>query len=205
LQAYGVDMLDELDATLAALLKKELPPEVGQVVTIDFANPGASYPPQDVKLPLINFFLYDAQESVVERNVTPLLQRSGSRTVLKVPPPVRMKCCYLVSAWTNTSAEGSSANEHALLGAVMKVLLGHPVLPTDVLQGGLQNTGGPPPSRSLEPAMLRSPADTWQAMGGRPKLSFNYSVSFEMPVMGGVEVPVVTEKVLKMRSGTESG
>ena len=52
-------MLQDLDATLAALLQAELSV---QNVAISFAPPDDQFPPSGVSLPAIDFFLYDIRE-----------------------------------------------------------------------------------------------------------------------------------------------
>src|SRR5215831_16286775 len=53
---HGLTMLQDLDATLAALLQAELSM---QNVAISFAPPEDQFPPSGVSLPAIDFFLYD--------------------------------------------------------------------------------------------------------------------------------------------------
>ena len=54
-------MLQDLDATLAALLQAELPV---QNVAISFHAPDSQFPPSGVNLPALAFFLYDVREDV---------------------------------------------------------------------------------------------------------------------------------------------
>src|SRR5215207_10417855 len=128
-------MIDDLDRTLEALLKRELPPGLVEQVAVTFATPNDQFPPASVALPAVDLFLYDVRENRELRRVEPRVERQNG-VVVQTPPPVRIDCSYLVTAWV---ADGSSSalDEHRLLGEVMRVLMRHPTLPDAILQGTL--------------------------------------------------------------------
>ena len=69
-------MLQDLDATLAALLQAELSV---QNVAISFAAPDDQFPPSGVSLPAIDFFLYDVREDHDLRSTQWELERQCQR------------------------------------------------------------------------------------------------------------------------------
>ena len=64
----------------------------------------------------------------------------------------------------------------------MRALLRHPALPEVLLQGRLRGQEPPLPTSTLQPGRLQSPAEFWQALGGKPKAALNYTVTIGMPV-----------------------
>ena len=58
-------MLQDLDATLAAVLSAEL---TVQNVAVSLAAPDDQFPPSGVGLPAISFFLYDVREDKALRS-----------------------------------------------------------------------------------------------------------------------------------------
>lgn len=197
-------MIDDLDRTLEALLRQELPPELVGQVTISFATPDDQFPPSTVPLPAIDLFLYDVRENLELRDAEWLLERSADGTARQHPPRVRVSCSYLVTAWASESSTTSAQDEHRLLGEVLTVLLRHPTLPEGVLQGALAAQDPPLPTSTLQAGQLQSMAEFWQALGGKPKAALNYTVTISVapraPVPAG---PPVLEKVLRLRQGTE--
>ena len=195
-------MLDDLDRSLNELLRRELPSGVVQQVSISFAPPDDKFPPSAVHLPAIDLFLYDIRENLELRDREWRLERRSDGTGLKIRPPVRVDCSYLVTAWAANSSSTPAYDEHRLLGEVMKVLLRHPVLPTSVLQGSLQGQDPPLPAVTLLSGQLQSLGEFWQALGGKPKAALNYTVTIGVDALACVETgPLVTDKMLKFRQG----
>jgi len=193
-------MIDDLDRTLEALLKRELPPGLVEQVAVTFATPNDQFPPASVALPAVDLFLYDVRENRELRRVEPRVERQNG-VVVQTPPPVRIDCSYLVTAWV---ADGSSSalDEHRLLGEVMRVLMRHPTLPDAILQGTLAQQEIPPPTSSLQQGHLQNLAEFWQALGGKPRAALNYTVTLALQVGAPVELgPPVMERTLRMRQG----
>lgn len=197
-------MIHDLDETLRELLTRTLPPGLVEQVTISFATPDDQFPPTSVTLPAIDLFLYDVQENRDLRSNEWRVERSSDGTSTKRPPPVRVDCSYLVTAWPSESAPNPAEDEHRLLGEVMKVLLRHLTIPAEVLQGDLQGQEPPLPTISLHPGRMQSVGEFWQAMGGKPKAALNYTVTLGVEVHKAVEIgPPVIDKTLKFRQGTK--
>ena len=91
--------------------------------------------------------------------------------VLRHKAPIRVDCSYLITAWSSTTHP--IADEHRLLGEVMKVLLRYRELPIDILQGELIGLAPPVRARVIRQGYLQSLGEFWQAMGGKPKASLH--------------------------------
>lgn len=170
-------MFDDLDTSLADLLRRELPPEITSQVSISFSTPGSDFPPSWVTLPTINLFLYDIQENVELRSGEPALERLTDGSVTRVSPPLRADCHYLVTAWASEGAQRPEQDEHRLLGEALRVLYRHRELPVEALRGSLKSQPFPLRATVLQQAASQSRADFWQALGGRPRAAFNFTVT----------------------------
>jgi hypothetical protein len=197
-------MISDLDSTLEALLTNELPSELVGQVAISFATPDGSFPPTSVSLPAIDLFLYDVRENRDLRSNEWIVNRKSDGTAVKQPPPVRVECSYLITAWSRDTVPDPAAEEHQLLGEVMKVLLCHATIPDAVLQGSLAGQRPALPAVTLQPGRLQSMGEFWQALGGKPKAALNYTVTIALPVRDSVETGVVTDKLLRFEQESET-
>jgi hypothetical protein len=197
-------MLNDLDNSLKTLLEKELPADLVGQVTISFESPDAQAA-QDANA--INLFLYDVRENWELRSNEWRLERTNGR-VTQQPPPARVDCSYLITAWSKLPDRhhDKADQEHLFLGQVMKVLLRYPVLPAAVLQGELEGQEPPVRAKPLQASQLQSLGEFWQAMGSKPKAMLNYTVTISVPVGEEVDLgPPVTDKLLKLRQMQEAG
>jgi hypothetical protein len=172
-------MLQDLDATIAALLDSELSMEN---VTISFATPDDQFPPSNVNLPAVALFLYDVREEHALRSTAWNVESSGDRLVTRGPAPARVNCSYLITAWSSESTPQPVADEHRLLGEVLKVLLRHRTIPDQYLRGELVGQAPSLPAKVITEAQLQSLGELWQAMGGRPKATLHYAVTISIDV-----------------------
>jgi hypothetical protein len=193
-------MIDDLDKTIAALLRRELPQSLAKQIQISFATPDNQFPPQSVTPPAVDLFLYDVRENLELRSNEVYVEARSNGTATRTRAPVRVDFSYLVTAWPSESVPDPAQDEHRLLGVVMRVLLRHRTLPADLLQGVLANQQPPLPVSTLQPGRLQSLGEFWQAMGGKPKAALNYMVTASVEVSEPEELFVVTEKVLKVRT-----
>ena len=192
-------MIDDLDRSIDALLRADMPPQLVEQISISFATPDDQFPPASVALPAIDLFLYDIRENQELRSNDWSLQWQDNRFT-REPPLVRVDCSYLVTAWASESSPTRAQDEHRLLGEAMMVLLRHPKLPAAVLQGRLQNQDPPLPAVALQPGRLQSMGEFWQALGGKPKAAFGYTVTIGLQPIEAIEVgDVVTEMTLEMQ------
>lgn len=200
-------MINALDETLAALLRRELAPGLSDQVQVSFATPDDQFPPPSVKLPAIDLFLYDVRENLELRSNEAYVERHADGTATRVWAPVRVDFSYLITAWPSEGIRDPSEDEHRLLGEVMLVLLRYRTIPEEVLQGVLVGQQPPLPVSSLQPGRLQSLGEFWQALGGKPKAALNYMVTLAIDVAPAEKVRLVTEKMkikIRMEMGAET-
>lgn len=192
-------MLHDLDTSLEALLHGQLPADLREQTTISFASPGSDFPPPAVTLPAISLFLYALSENHELRSSRPDWQIQPDRTAVRRPNPVRVDCHYLVTAWARDGVPNPEQDEHRLLGAAMVALLRHRSLPAEALRGSLKDSGSPVRTSVLHGEHVRSIADFWKVLGGKPRPSFSLIVTVAldaMPVEDGG--PLVQESIIKV-------
>lgn len=192
-------MINALDETLAALLRREFAAGLSDQVQVSFATPDDQFPPQSVTLPAIDLFLYDVRENLELRSNETYVERHADGTATRLPPPVRVDFSYLITAWPSESVPDPSEDEHRLLGEVMLVLLRYRTIPEEVLQGVLVGQQPPLPVSSLQPGRLQSLGEFWQALGGKPKAALNYMVTLAIDVAPAEKLRLVTDKKIKIR------
>jgi hypothetical protein len=182
-------LFQDLDATIAELLKRELPADLVSQITIAFATPDATFPPNYITLPAINLFLVGIQENLELRRMGHNTEhvKSDGRVVAKRAPR-RIDCLYMVTAWATSTVSRPEQDEHRMLGEAVRVLLRHVELPAEVLQGDLKNQPYPVRTKIMA-TPERGRAEYWQALGGRPRTIFDYtvtlSVDIEEPILVG--------------------
>lgn len=195
-------MINALDETLAALLKHDLPSVLTDRVEISFATPDDQFPPQSVNLPAIDLFLYDIRENLDLRSNEIYWDRQSDGTAIRSVAPVRVDFSYLITAWPSQSVHDPAEDEHRLLGEVMRVLLRYRNIPEEMLHEELANQAPPLPVSSLQAGRLQSLGEFWQALGGKPKATLNYTVTLSVDVSKPMTVPLVTDKMIKLRLKT---
>ena len=153
-------MLQLLDDTVEAFLRAAVPLPARDI-DIAFEAPDRDWG-AGVSKPTINLFLWDVRRNVDERDAgMALVEENGQR--VRRPPHPRVDCRYLVTAWTMETRD-----EHALLGAVLTVLLRHRAIPAEHLQGAYASVR-PIPALSVGAADGNDQSDFWSALGGQLK------------------------------------
>jgi hypothetical protein len=188
-------MINDLDETLATLLRRELPPGLAQQIQVSFEAPDDQFPPQSVTTPAIDLFLYDVRENSELRSNEVYLERHHDGGATRTRAPVRVDASYLITAWPREGLASPAEDEHRLLGEVMRALLRHRTLPRDVLHGLLKSDDLPLPVSALQPGRLQSLGEFWQAMGGKPKAAINYTVTLSIDIDMPEHVTLVKEPV----------
>jgi hypothetical protein len=195
-------MISDLDDTLTALLKQQLPPAIVSSTQISFEAPDNQFPTTGVTLPAIDLFLYDVRENMDLRAVDWIVDKPESGNLIKYPPPVRVDCAYLVTAWPSDGSTTKARDEHLLLSEVMQVLLRFPILPDNVLSGELAGQTPPLPAMSLGPGRLQTVAEFWQALGGKPKAALSLIITIGVDVAqtadGG---PPIDDRIFNVDQG----
>jgi hypothetical protein len=196
-------MINDLDATIAELLRRTVPSTFANPVnqvSISFAPPDNTFPPTSVVLPAIDLFLYDIRENRDFRSNEPHVERGPDGMVSVRPPPTRVDCSYLITAWPSPTSHTAVQEEHQLIGEVMAALLRYPVLPRVLLKGALADQQLPPPAAALQAGSLRSMGEFWQALGGKPKVALHYTVTIAVESgLPAVEAPPVADVRTRLR------
>ncbi|MGB7339252.1 MAG: DUF4255 domain-containing protein [Phototrophicaceae bacterium] len=183
-------MIADLDQTLEAMLRRDLPDSITQQVTISFAPPDGNFPPQSVSLPAIDLFLYDIRENrEVRSTARRVIRDNGNATIY--PAPVRVDCSYLITAWASDATPRPMEDEHQLLGHVMMVLLRNKEISDDLLRGYLIGKTPEISTSVLQSGHLQSIGEFWQALGGKPKAALNYTVTISVEPTEPIEAPLV--------------
>lgn len=193
-------MIHDLSTTLHAILDDNSLgarfPEL-LAANIAFDRPDDNFQPQAPAA--LDLFLYDIRENVELRNNEPIVQRNGHQATIQ-PPPRRIDCSYLVTAWP-TGAPPLELREHQLLGQALEVLAGYPTIPHIFLQGSLVDQEPPLPMITPQVDGLKSPADFWTAMGNRLRASFTVTITLSVSVLPAVTGPIVTTKLTGFDAG----
>lgn len=193
-------MLHELHQGLTALLRQELPEDLRTQIGISFATPNDDFPPAGVALPALNLFLYDIMTSPDLRHSGAGWEQQAPGQFLRTPDPYRIACHYIVTAWAREGTPAPEEDEHRLLGEAMRALLRYRILPPHAVTGEFARIGVPIHVRALEGGRLGSPGEFWQALGGKPRPFFNYSLIFALPV-SDPEVSTAAVSVTRVEIG----
>jgi hypothetical protein len=173
-------MIRDLDATIQELLETRAPAGselAGANITFDL--PDADWR-AGVDTLTVNCYLYDIRENLELRTNEQILQRSADNSgAVRRRPPARIDCAYCITAWSPATAE-SVLEEHRLLSQVLRVLLLHPTIPADVLQGGLVGQIPPYPIIIASPDGVKNQPEFWGALDQQLKPSLNYVVTLAM-------------------------
>lgn len=184
-------MLDDLDSSLSAFLRYGLPDLQNSretQVTISFDRPLEGAIQQK---PAINLFLYDVRENLERRSREWKMQRQENGTAVKIQPPARVDCSYLITVWVNGD---DPQQEHHILSKLMRLFLSYGELPAALLQGSLAEQSMPVVLTALQSSYLQSLGEFWQVTGGMPKVSLHCTATIAVPIEKDTgEFPVVLE------------
>jgi len=183
----------DLSESLQALLTQPgLPPELS-AAQIAFDRPTDPFaPPQTT----VDVFLFEVREHVELRSNEPVVRRVGQQSVVE-PPPMRVMCTYLVTAWPVGGLD-LSFQEQRLLSQVLQLVARFPTIPPAFLQGSLIGQEPPLPMLIAQPDGLRNPAEFWAAIGNRMRPSILISATIAMPVFGEQTLPSVISSQIGM-------
>jgi hypothetical protein len=181
-------MIRDLSATLEAVLTQPgLPPELAGAQIV-FDRPTEPFnPPQTT----VDLFLYDVREHVELRNNEPIRRHTSIGRVTIEPPPLRVACSYLVTAWPVGGAD-LALQEHRLLSQILQLLSRFPTIPASFLVGSLVNQEPPLPMVTAQTDALKNPAEFWTAVGNRLRASLSVTVTVSMPALESIETGIVS-------------
>ncbi|MBD2037650.1 DUF4255 domain-containing protein [Leptolyngbya sp. FACHB-321] len=183
-------MIHHLDDTLRELLHQKVPID-DTAIDIKFETPTSEWENKLTK-PTINLFLYDIRENLGLRSNESSFVRNGAIGT-ETRAPVRIDCTYLITIWTKDIAD-----EHRLLGTLLKVLLRYPTLPPEVLQGEMVSQSLPLRSWIAQPDRTPNVWDFWGPLDGRLKAGISCVVTLAAEPFPAVEVGLATETILRI-------
>lgn len=190
-------MINDLDETIKKLLIKKgglNPAEID----ISFEMPDREWS-SSISKPTVNLYLYDIHENRDLRNNEWYTSRDGGIATSK-KPPIRIDLSYLITVWTNDTAD-----QHRLLGHLLAILFRHTELPNEVLSGSLKKVEWPLRVFAAQPdGVLRNSADFWSALDNQLKPSINYVVTIPMDLEFTISAPEVKTSVFKFRGNGEA-
>jgi Pvc16 N-terminal domain len=177
-------MIQDLDDTLKELLVKKVPIDLA-AIDIKFEMPDKEWEGKLSTKPTINLYLYDIRENHELRSNERFLTRNGGIGT-ETPSPVRIDFSYLITTWTKEIAD-----EHRLLGRILKTLLQYSVLPSDVLKGEMGTQSLPLRGWVAQPEKTPNAWDFWTAIGGGVKASLHYMVTVAVQPLESVNAHLV--------------
>lgn len=164
-------MINFIDRALELHLRKEVPLRESTI--------GLSFEPPDkdwgsgLSRPTVNVFLWDVCRSD-RAEATGLDERVVEQGMERRRASPRVEFRYVVTAWATEVAD-----EHRVLGDVLRTVLAKRELSTDSLPEGLVEGAC---RLFVETDDHRPPGDFWSALGGRFKPSLRVMVSAVVPV-----------------------
>lgn len=200
-------MISDLDQTLQRLLTGEA--AAGSelaTATILFAAPDKDWRAKASGL-VLNIYLCRITENRDLRSGERRATRGADGLVTVEPPPARIDCHYLLTAW-NMAAPTPGAErepqEHRLLSQALYVLLRNPSVPRVYLNGLLAPQEIEPPllSAQVEDSTANSP-DFWSALGTYVRPAIVCRATLALDLRRDVTGPMVTSIVARTGEGDE--
>lgn len=190
-------MIRDLSLTLQAILTQPGLPAELTAARISFDAPTDLFKPTQTE---INLFLYDIRENRELRRNDPVIERRNGQAIIH-PPPLRVACSYLVTAWPIGGAD-LPLQQHRLLSQVLQVFSRLPTIPAPFLLGGLIGQEPPLPMLTAQTDGLKNPSEFWLALSNRPRPSIMLVATISMPVFADVTGPMVTTRFTRFGVGT---
>jgi Pvc16 N-terminal domain/Carboxypeptidase regulatory-like domain len=186
-------MIDDLSQTLRTILTRsgQDPLKSAQIV---FDRPADPFTPQQAT---VDLFLYDIREDVELRSNEPVVERMNGQ-VLTHPPPLRVACSYLVTAWPGgETGDAAVLLEQRLLSQTLQVLARQPTIDPNLLQGSLKGQEPPLPLVTALVDPQKNLSEFWTALGNklRPSLTVKVTISITDLIMPKTEPMVITEQL----------
>lgn len=188
-------MIHEVTESLETFLKQPgLDPPLRDAA-IRFDRPTDPY---SLDQTTVNLYLFEVRENVELRSNEPVTRRVNGQTLVE-PPPYRVSCVYLVTAWPVDGAD-LDKQEHRLLAQVLQMFAGTPTIPADFLTANLKLQEPPLPLVVLQPDGVRNPAEFWAAIGNRIKPSLLVSVTVSLAVFPIADYPTVITSEMRLEN-----
>lgn len=168
-------MLDDLDATLRAMLTDAAAPAVLRSADISFDTPDKDFSPTQATL---SVFLHEVAENRGLRDEARIIERTGNTYTSRLPS-LRLDCTYLITAWSVQAGGLKTQEEHNLLGLALIWVSGFPVIDDRFLQGALKTPVQPYPlATTVAQTREGQPmGQFWSALGVPPRPAFSLTVT----------------------------
>lgn len=152
----------------------------------------------------VSLFLFDIRENLELRSNEPIIERKDGRATLH-PPPKRVACSYLVTAWFGGAEKDRQLNEQKLLSQALQVISLFPTIPNELLWGNLKDQQPSLPMITMATEGFKNPAEFWSALGGKLRPSFTVTVTISVPIFkpeAPVQMP--TKRTFEMKDMRKS-
>ncbi len=167
-------MISDLDESLKQLLVKKGKLDSAEV-DISFDMPDREWS-ASLSKPAVNLYLYDIRENNQLRGTEWQVEKLPNGMATKRKNPSRIDLSYLVTVWTNDIAD-----EHRLLWQALTTFFRYPILPDDVLTGGLRDQLYPIRTLAAQPdGLFSNPSDFWAALDNEIKPSLNLVITLAL-------------------------
>jgi Pvc16 N-terminal domain len=169
-------MIRDLSLTLQAILSQSGRPAELASARIVFDRPTAQFSPTQTS---IDLFLYDIRENLDLRSNKAIVTNQDGKATIQ-PPPIRLACSYLVTAWPiGVSGDELFLQEHRLLSQAFNVLSSYETIPDTLLQNSLKGQEPPVPIVTSHIDNLKTTGEFWTALGNqlRPSISVTMTIS----------------------------
>jgi hypothetical protein len=194
-------MFQDLDDTLEVILDDAGAPLELRNAAVSFEPPDRNFAPAQ---PTINLFLYEVKENRELRDPVPITEIVAGQFVSRMPP-LRVDCCYLVTAWSAQTGAAKIVEEHLLLAQALVWLSRFTTVPDGFLQGSLAGQLFPPPTLVAQMDGDKSSGEFWSALGSSPRPGFYLVVTIAMELgLATPEGPAVVTKEIQLTSGSVS-
>ena len=172
-------MIQDVTSTLKQILTKApgIPADLAAAAVI-FDRPTEPFTPTQTT---VDLFLYDIRENLELRNYESTVSVNNGVATF-VPPPLRVACSYLITAWP-VGGTDLVLQEQQLLAEILQVLAGYPIIPSTFLQGNLVGQAPPLPMVTLHPDSLRTMSEFWTSLGTKMRASLTVTVTISMNVL----------------------
>lgn len=160
-------MIDALDTSLERFLRRVVPLESGQVDVV-FGAPDRDWSAQRSR-PTVGLFLHSVTPAPSRAKVGTRQYSDGPSIKREVAVPI-MAFRYMITVWV-----ADAADEHRLLGAVLRTLASSHKLPVEDLEPELKSLSSTP-ELSLIGEKDAPLLDLWSALGVSPRASIDLTV-----------------------------
>jgi hypothetical protein len=192
-------MIDELSLLLKKILNEPALPDPLKSADKDFVRPTEPYAPaQDT----INLFLYDIRENAELRSNEQIVEKRNGQAIIH-PAPMRVSCCYLVTAWVpGPPSEAAVMKEHLMLAQTLRALARFPIIPEVVLAGtGLSGQDPLLPMMTAQTDGAKSSSEFWASLGNKIRASLSVHVTISIPVLDEQDGFLVKTKFTNLAPG----